>query len=150
SIFAALALLMAVGSLPAAEPDKAELARKAQEVLRANCYRCHGQDGVFEGGMNFILDPVKLVARKKIVPGKPDESPVYLRVVKGTMPPSDQTQRPGPADKEILKQWIAAGAPAASAPPPARTLIAQADLFRWMLNDLETMDRRSRRFVRYF
>src|SRR5437762_11061008 len=99
SIIAVLALLLAVSTLGAAEPDKGELARKAQDVLKANCYRCHGQDGVFEGGMNFILDPAKLIATKKIVPGKPDESKLYLRVTKGTMPPADQTPRPSDADK---------------------------------------------------
>src|SRR5262249_13045828 len=31
-----------------------------------------------------------------------------------------------------------------------RTRIVQSDLQRWMLNDLETIDRRSRRFIRYF
>src|SRR5260370_36388326 len=58
-------LLAAMAS--AAEPDKAALAQKAQAVLKANCYRCHGQDGGFERCMNFILDTAKLVTRKKIV-----------------------------------------------------------------------------------
>src|SRR5207248_4777533 len=115
-----------------------------------NCYRCHGQDGVFEGGMNFILDTAKLAARKKIVPGKPDESPLYLRVVKGTMPPADEQPRPSVTDKAILKHWIEAGAPGTGAASASRTPITQADEYRAMLADLETMERRSRRFVRYF
>src|SRR6266700_281734 len=93
-----------VSTLGAAEPDTAALAQKAQAVLKANCYRCHGQDGVFEGGMNFILDTTKLISRKKVVPGKPEESRLFQRVLKGTMPPPDQQPRPSDADKEILKQ----------------------------------------------
>jgi WD40 repeat protein/mono/diheme cytochrome c family protein len=141
--------LFLVSTVGAAEPDHA-LAQKAQAVLKANCYRCHGQDGVFEGGMNFILDSAKLVSRKKIVPGKPEESRLFQRVLKGTMPPADQQPRPSDADKEILKQWIAAGAPTAIPADAPRTLVTQADLNRWMLDDLETLDRRARRFVRYF
>jgi WD40 repeat protein len=144
----ALAFLTAT-SLTAAEPDKSELARKAEGVLRANCYRCHGQDGVFEGGMNYILDTAKLVARHKVVPGKPDDSPLLQRVLTDKMPPADEAPRPSAAEKEILKQWIAAGASTAVAASP-RTAIAQADLERWMLDDLQQFDRRARRFVRYF
>lgn len=147
-----IALMMgSVGFTAAAEPDKPELARKAEAILRANCYQCHGQDGVFEGGMNYILDATKMIARKKIVPGKPEESKLYLRVAKGTMPPADHEPRPSTAEKELLRQWIAAGAPAAhDNADSTRTIITQADLFGWMLKDLETFDRRSRRFIRYF
>src|SRR5262249_6404177 len=147
---AGLVGLILVSTLGGAEPDKTALAAKAQAVLKANCYRCHGQDGVFEGGMNFILDAAKLVSRKKIVPGKPEESRVFQRVLKGTMPPADQQPRPSDADKEVLKQWIAAGAPAATTADAPRQIVTQSDLNRWMLDDLETFDRRARRFIRYF
>lgn len=132
-----------------AQPKEADLAAKAHSILKANCYRCHGQDGVFEGGMNHILDPVKLIARKKIVPGKPNESPLLLRIEKGTMPPAGEEPRPTAADKAILKDWIAAGAPPA-APTVARTTIDTSAVTRWILSDLDTIDRRSRRFMRYF
>ena len=79
------------GSLRAADADPAALSAKALAVLNANCHRCHGQDGTAEGGMNFILDPAKLVARKKIVPGQPDQSPLFKRVSAGKMPPSGET-----------------------------------------------------------
>ena len=139
-----------IGFCQAAEPDRPDLARKAEAILRANCYQCHGQDGVFEGGMNYILDAAKLIARKKIVPGKPEESKLYIRVAKGTMPPADHQPRPSAAEKEILKQWIAAGAPPVHVGKDSGTVISQADQFRWMLKDLESFDRRSRRFIRYF
>lgn len=146
-----LTTVMAIGSsvLLFAQPKDAGLAAKAQAVLKANCYRCHGQDGVFEGGMNYILDPAKLAARKKIVPGKPAESPLWIRIEKGAMPPAGEEPRPSAADKQILKEWIAAGAPPA-APAVARTAIDAAAVSRWILADLDSVDRRSRRFVRYF
>src|SRR5260370_31711735 len=67
------AIVLGTGSSRADE-DNTELAQKARAILKANCHRCHGRDGSVEGGMNFILDREKLFARKKIVPGKADES----------------------------------------------------------------------------
>ena len=55
------------------------LGQKAQEILKANCNRCHGPDSPGKGGMNFILDRDKLVARNKIVPGNAAESKLYQR-----------------------------------------------------------------------
>jgi WD40 repeat protein len=137
------------GSLGAAEPSKAELAQKAQMVLRDRCYGCHGEGGQFEGGMGYILEPEKLIARKKVVPGEPEKSPIYIRLMKGAMPPAEVQSRPTDAEKLILKQWIEAGAPHETT-TVVRTPISREQEFREMLGDLETMDRRQRRFIRYF
>src|SRR5262249_35080601 len=48
-----------------------ELAEKARHVFDTYCHRCHGKDGAVEGGMNYVTDLAKLVARKKVVPGNP-------------------------------------------------------------------------------
>ena len=55
---------------PSAKGD-GELARSALAVLKTHCYRCHGQDGAVEGGLNYVLDRDRLVARRKVVPGDP-------------------------------------------------------------------------------
>jgi mono/diheme cytochrome c family protein len=67
------AVLVALCALPALADDRA-LAQHAREILQANCYRCHGNDGANEGGLNYILDRQRLVSRKKIVHGDPDKS----------------------------------------------------------------------------
>src|SRR5205809_1090167 len=73
-------LLLAV-SFPARAGDKgADVAEQAQAVLKQHCYRCHGQDGSLEGGMSFILDRDRLIARKKVVPGNAQQSPLWKRV----------------------------------------------------------------------
>jgi WD40 repeat protein len=142
--------LLAPMSARAAEPDKADLAKKAHAILKANCYRCHGQEGAVEGGMNFILDFDKLVQRKKVVPGKADQSPLYKKVLNNLMPPSDEQPRPSDADKTVLKQWIDAGAPKPPAASAARKPVSESEVLTYMLADLEGIDKRSRRFVRYF
>ncbi len=109
-----VALLVAVSAALADPPPG--LAARAREVLKANCYRCHGQDGAVEGGFNYVLDRDKLVAAHKIVPGKPDESPLMRKVLAGKMPPPDQQPRPSAAAVALLKQWVEAGAPAPPRP----------------------------------
>jgi cytochrome c553/outer membrane protein assembly factor BamB len=141
-----LGCALASGSLRAADAD---LAVKATAVLNANCRRCHGQDGTAEGGMNFILDPAKLVARKKIVPGQPDQSLLYKRLSTGKMPPAGEQPRPSAADVAVVKQWIEAGAPSAT-PVVHRPILTDAAVFSLILADLEPRDPRGRRFLRYF
>ena len=148
-----LLLLLALVALAsparaADKPDATQLAQQAKAVLKTHCYRCHGQDGSVEGAMNFVTDLGKLVARKKIVPHDLKGSRLFRRVDDGTMPPPDEQPRPGVAEIAVLKRWIEAGAPGGEV--ATRTAVTQADVFAAVLADLETLDRRARRFQRYF
>jgi mono/diheme cytochrome c family protein len=149
----ALFLLLAGGVDPRAaaapDDDPDQLARQAQAVLKTHCYRCHGQDGTIEGGLNYVTDLGKLVARKKIVPGDPAGSRLFKRIEDGTMPPPDEKPRLTDADIATLKRWIAAGAAVAANPTP-RPQITTAEVYAAILADLEPIDRRARRFQRYF
>src|SRR5258707_1484587 len=144
----AVALLLLAGSTAKAD-DAAALAKKVKGILDANCHRCHGKDGAIEGGFNYILDRDKLVARKKIVPGQAEQSPLFKRAATGKMPPAGEQPRPSDADIAVLNEWINAGAPA-DAPHVERPILTEAAVFELMLADLEKQDKRSRRFLRYF
>jgi len=141
-------LLLAFVS-PALADQKLELSDQAKAVFKAHCYRCHGQNGSIEGGVNYIGDLSKLVARKKVLPGDAAGSRLYKRMDEGTMPPPEETPRPSAAELAIIKKWIEAGAPgaetAATKPP-----VSNGDVLEAVLADLEKIDRRSRRFQRYF
>jgi Planctomycete cytochrome C len=132
--------------LNGAEPNPD--AKKALDVLKTHCYRCHGAEGNVEGGMNYIVDLQRLVARRKVVPGKPEQSPVFKRISADTMPPPEVKDRPSEADKAAIKTWIAAGAPPLVA-SANREFIPQSQINEWILADLEKIDRRARRFQRY-
>jgi tetratricopeptide (TPR) repeat protein len=147
-----MACVLAFSSLTkAAEESRAELAKKAGEIIRNNCYRCHGQDGAIEGGMNYILDFRQLVARKKVVPGEPSKSKLYKRLTSknNPMPPEEEKIRPTSADIALLRKWIEAGAPAAE-PVDQRKFISEADILNTIHEDLQKLDARSRPFARYF
>jgi WD40 repeat protein len=99
--------------------------------------------------MNYITDLDRLVVRKKVVPGKAEQSPIFKRVAAGTMPPPDVKDRLSDADKLALKTWIDAGAPPLL-PGQKREFITQGQINESILADLEKIDRRARRFQRYF
>lgn len=142
-------LLLAMTTSVTAGPEPAELARKAEAILKTNCHRCHGQEGAVEGGMNYVLNREKLIARKKIVPGKARQSPLLKRMMAEEMPPAGEQPRPSDADLAVIEQWIAAGAPSAQ-PAIARKLVTESDVYDLILADLGKLEKRSRRFARYF
>ena len=145
-----LACLLLPSSVAFAE-EKGELAGRARQILQTNCYRCHGQDGAVEGGMNYVSDLSKLVSRKKIVPGEPGKSKIYKRLTSKTnpMPPEEEKLRPGSADIDVIRRWIEAGAPDGQT-PGERKLISETALIRAIRSDLEKLDARARPFARYF
>ncbi|MBW3596351.1 MAG: SUMF1/EgtB/PvdO family nonheme iron enzyme [Planctomycetes bacterium] len=138
-------LTLCGGSATAADVD---LARRAEEILRKNCYRCHGEEGIAEGGVNYILAPQKLIARGKVKPGNPDDSSLLVRVVAGDMPADDDPL--SEADVSVLREWIAAGAADFRPAPKPRPTISPVDLRHFMHADLQTLPEPQRPFTRYF
>src|SRR5205823_795416 len=74
---------------------------------------------------------------------------LFRRVLKGSMPPKGETPRPSRDEIALLRRWIAAGAPS-HRPTAERTLVGESTVLEWILTDLDKMDRRARRFARYF
>jgi mono/diheme cytochrome c family protein/sugar lactone lactonase YvrE len=138
-----------VATVQANEADGRKIAEEATAVLKTHCYRCHGQDGNIEGGMAYILDRDRIVAARKVVPGNVAQSRLFQRVLKGKMPPAEVKTRPSEDEIAILKKWIEMGAPSAK-PQTARQFITEGEVYQHILADLEKMERRSRRFQRYF
>jgi tetratricopeptide (TPR) repeat protein len=153
AVLAALVAGLTGAATLAGEPETLALARQAQDLLKTNCYRCHGQDGANEGGFNYILDGRKLVSRRKVVPGEPDRSKLYRRLTSADapMPPEGEKVRPSKEDVALLRKWIEAGAPEAQPLTTRRAFISPADVLRYVHDDLEKeVPERDRRFTRYF
>ena len=108
----ALGLFLSL-TTPAPAADPTDLARNALSVLKANCYRCHGQDGNREGGFGGVLDPTVLRERKLIVPGDAEQSKLFRRVTKGQMPPPDES----PPDDDFEALDLSEILDATDAPP---------------------------------
>jgi formylglycine-generating enzyme required for sulfatase activity len=93
-----------------------DFAKEVQPILEMNCVSCHSGDKA-EGGFDLSNRETafKGASEPAIVPGKPDDSPLYKLT---TVSKDDSTLMPpakkgGPLDKksiEILRLWIAEGA----------------------------------------
>ena len=97
-------------------------------VLVSRCFPCHGPDHNTRMA-NLRLDARdEALARGVIVPGRPERSPLVARIFAKeparVMPPVASHKRLTPAEKELLRRWIAQGAPYephwAFVPLPAR------------------------------
>ncbi|MGH7200663.1 MAG: protein kinase domain-containing protein, partial [Planctomycetaceae bacterium] len=102
----------------------AALAPQAREILQRNCHECHGKtpDAV-ERDLD-VLDHALLIggARRLVVPGDADRSRLIQRIEDGSMPPEEEEirlPRVSQQELEILREWIALGAPRFVADDPA-------------------------------
>ncbi|OAI51804.1 hypothetical protein AYO44_04870 [Planctomycetaceae bacterium SCGC AG-212-F19] len=146
-----LALCCAVfGGLPRMAVAEVSLAEQARDVLKKHCARCHAPEGTVKGGFDYVLQPDRLAARNKIVPGKAGESELFQLVRDGDMPPRKEKMRPSKEEIALVQQWIDAGAADWRPAAGPRSFVAEADLIRAMRADLEALPAQQRRFHRYF
>lgn len=85
-----------------------DLAPRVLGVLETNCAKCHGAGSAAQGGIDYILDITRLIETKKVVPGDPEASRIYARMVspETPMPPVAEMQRPDAGDIEAVGKWI--------------------------------------------
>ena len=135
---------------PASEGSNA-LAEQVHAILKANCYRCHGEEGVNEGGFNYVLDLEK-IARTHVQEKSPENSSLFERmsaIDDSVMPPPDEKPRPSAADIATIKAWIEAGSPSL-VKEIKREHISNDKVMEYVLADIRNANERSRRFLRYF
>ena len=138
-----LVFVLGTSPLLAAEED---LTIQARAILQTHCGGCHAADGKAKGGFDYVLDRERLVNRNKIVPGKAAQSPLFQRVRDGEMPPVGR-KAPSTDEIAVLQRWIDAGAPAKKRSPTS--LLTYAAVQRFLLADLQNVEPRQRRFMRY-
>jgi len=88
--------------------------REVRPLLSQNCFLCHGPDAGRRKGKLRLDQRDEAVARKAIVPGKPEESELLRRISspkpKEVMPPPETHKSLSSAEQETLRRWIAEGA----------------------------------------
>lgn len=107
--------LLTTGS-PAAEPD---FIRDVRPILSSHCFKCHGpDDATRKGGVRLDVRDEALKPGESgdvaIAPGEPEVSAIIARIFTDDedelMPPAKSKHPLSTAQKEVLKQWVAAGA----------------------------------------
>jgi len=120
-----------VASLSTAQEagDRVGLATKAWNILKANCYECHGQDpdaAKHKAKLN-LRDHAALTNKDRglVVPGKVEDSELIKRVDSDDDNERMPLKKPklSEADRKVLRDWIAAGAP--EFPKPSATTAAK-------------------------
>jgi hypothetical protein len=109
-LFLAAALVAFVGSTFADETSPPRFARDIQPLLKRHCLKCHGP-AKREAGLN-LSTPGGIVFGGKngaaLVPHDVAASLLWKRIAEDEMPPEEPL---GDHEKDIVKRWIAAGAP---------------------------------------
>ena len=136
------ALLILLTSTLQAQDPEALFVRRVWPLFQEKCLACHGNDEKkIKAGydMRTLESAIKggESETKALVPGNPDESPLYLASTRQhddwePMPPKEADQLK-PEQLAWIKDWIAAGAPW---PDEAkRNAIAKASAEKWSAED---------------
>jgi hypothetical protein len=88
--------------------------RDVRPLLSDHCFACHGPDAQKRKAKLRLDVREQAVERQAIVPGKPDQSELVERIFaeepSRRMPPPKANKPLTPAQKDLLKRWIAEGA----------------------------------------
>ena len=103
-------------SLPASATEQAAPSYTAEivPILARNCIACHSANTKMGGLVLETMDALELGGQRgpAVVPGNTEQSPLYLMVAGKMEPRMPFSADPlGPADIELIRQWIQAGAP---------------------------------------
>src|SRR3954465_2681453 len=117
-------LVLVVAACGATRADSPATFADVHQLLQARCAKCHGEK-VRKADLD-LTTPAGLLkggkSGKVVVPGKPDESPLFEKVHSGAMPPKKEGGLAA-AEVDLIRRWIAAGAivPEAEPRPAALT-----------------------------
>ena len=96
------------------------LAAQTLAIFGEKCFGCHTAAAKPKPRkFNYVDDLTKLAGNPKfIVAGDPDKSLLYKQIVEDEMPPEDSDVQPlTPAQRDVVRAWIKAGAPAGRTVP---------------------------------
>src|SRR5438445_2692259 len=114
-----LALAFPLVCLPASVPaaatakssDKVSYNRDIRPILSDNCFFCHGPDPKKRKAKLRLDIREEALAKEAFVPGEPDKSVLVRRIfttdTDDLMPPPASHKTLSPAQKQLLRRWIA-------------------------------------------
>ncbi len=127
------------------------LAQEAYAIFEQSCLICHGENGSYTEAL--IIEHAALIDDGKVVPGDPDGSVFYQRLIETNVAKRmPQRQPPLDADAiETIRQWIAAGAPDWDTIPRSDTgFITTNAMLETIESHVNSLSSSDRSFARYF
>jgi len=113
-------LLGLLPTLASAAAPALTFERDIRGIFKAHCFECHGETGELKGKLDLRLKRFLVAGGDSgavIVAGKPEASLLIERVTAGEMPPGKNSKKLTPAQIDVLRRWITAGAPTARPEP---------------------------------
>ena len=105
----------AAPGLPAADRPGLEYNRDVRPILAENCFACHGPDSAARRPTCGSTVATTAIEAGAITPGDTEDSELLARInandPKELMPPPATTKKLTQEQKDVLKRWIAEGAP---------------------------------------
>ena len=127
------------------------LAQEAYAIFEQSCLNCHGPHGAFTE--EIIIAYTSLIETGAVVPGKPDASELYKRLIEKRVEKRMPLGQPPltPAAIETIRQWILAGAPNwEDTSQTAGTFITPTKMLETIENHVNSLPQFDRTFARYF
>ena len=127
------------------------LAQQTYAIFQQNCLNCHGEHGAFTE--EIIIEHTALIETGAVVPGEPDASELYKRLIEERVERRMPLGLPPltPAAIDTIRQWILAGAPNwENTSQAAGTFITPKEMLEIIENHVNSLAPFDRTFVRYF
>ena len=128
-----------------------QIAQDAHAIFQQSCLICHGPDGAYKE--TLLIEHNALVEKGTVVPGNPDASELYNRLLitdAAKRMPLGQPQLSAQAI-DTIRNWILAGAPDwATAPTTGGDFISPAEILNTIETHLMSLSSFDRAFARYF
>ena len=113
---AACSVLLVCGSAAAAE-GQVRFNRDVRPILAESCCACHGPDSTTREAELRLDDPKDVLKPRDgysiLVPGKPEESELFRRIVaedeSERMPPAGHGEALDPKQVDVIRRWIKQG-----------------------------------------
>jgi mono/diheme cytochrome c family protein len=121
----------------------------AKKLLENRCASCHGGGAANQGGFNTVLDINAMIDTGKVVPSKPESSPLYAMLRSGAMPPKSVSDRPSSDEVQYVHDWIDCGAPSQARAAGSESFVDVDERLETMLKDLKSFDDSDRPGIRY-
>ena len=128
-----------------------QIAQDTYAIFEQSCLICHGPDGAYKESL--LMEHTALLEKGGVVPGNPDASEVYNRLI--TTDAAKRMPLGGPplpgSQIETVKNWILAGAPDWTAPPITDgDFISPGEILDTIETHLMSLSSFDRTFARYF
>lgn len=128
------------------------LSQQAFTVFEQHCLDCHGEFGSYSDVLT--IKHKNLIEDRSVIPGQPDASELYLRLLGDTDTGSQMPLGQDPLDSEdiaTIRRWIETGAPDWEAiPKPKRSFITTEAMLQTIYTHVTSLTAFDRSFARYF